>query len=141
MRWRASVALALLLAACGTDRGRLRPAPGFVGYQAAGVASWYGEAFAGRRTASGERFDPAGMTAAHRLLPFGTLVEVTALATGRAIVVRINDRGPFRDGRLIDLSHGAARLLGTERGDSRVRMRTVPPSARIGLVRAGARGR
>lgn len=75
------------------------------------VASWYG-AESGPRTASGERFDPAAMTAAHRTLPFGTLVRVCH--TERCVVVRINDRGPFVRGRDIDLAHGAARAIGID---------------------------
>lgn len=138
MRWRSSAGVLLLaLAACSGGGGRLHADPaGKIDYRATGPASWYGAELAGRRTASGERFDPEGLTAAHRLLPFGTPVEVTALATGRAVVVRINDRGPFRGGRIIDLSHGAARLLGIDRGtDARVRLRALPPGARLGLVR------
>jgi rare lipoprotein A len=73
------------------------------------VASWYG-AESGPHTASGERFDPNGMTAAHRTLPFGTRLRVTY--RGRSVVVRINDRGPFIRGRDIDLAHGAARTIG-----------------------------
>lgn len=78
-----------------------------------GGASWYGPGFAGRRTASGEVFDPTQLTAAHRTLPFGTLVRVTDAATGAAVVVRINDRGPFVPDRVIDLSRGAAEVLGS----------------------------
>ena len=139
MRWRASVAcgLALTLAACVGGGRPPRDAGRPAGGQATGRASWYGAALAGRRTASGERFDPEGLTAAHRRLPLGTLVEVTALDTGRAVVVRINDRGPFRGRRIIDLSHGAARLLGTDRGDGRVMLRTVPSGPRQGLTRRG----
>jgi rare lipoprotein A len=77
-----------------------------------GVATWYGPGFAGRRTASGERFNPQAMTAAHRTLPFGTRVTVTNERTGRSVVVRINDRGPFGHGRVIDLSKGSAAALG-----------------------------
>ncbi len=74
-----------------------------------GAASWYGS---GHRTANGERFNPNGMTAAHRSLPFGTQVRVSDRRTGRSVVVRINDRGPFVRGRIIDLSRGSARALG-----------------------------
>lgn len=77
-----------------------------------GVASYYGYDFSGNRTAAGERFNPEGMTAAHRSLPFGTRVRVTNTRNGRSVVVRINDRGPFIRGRVIDLSTGAARILG-----------------------------
>lgn len=75
------------------------------------VASYYGHEFAGRRTASGERFNPGAMTAAHRTLPFGTRVRVTNTRNGRSVIVRINDRGPHVKGRSIDLSHGAARAI------------------------------
>jgi rare lipoprotein A len=84
---------------------------------AGGMASWYGREFAGHRTASGERFDPADFTAAHRTLPFGTKVRVTD-ADGDSVVVRINDRGPFARGRVIDLSQAAARRLGLTRSGS-----------------------
>lgn len=77
-----------------------------------GIASFYGRGFAGRPTATGERFNPEAMTAAHRSLPFGTRVRVTNVRNGRSVVVRINDRGPFIRGRVIDLSTGAARTLG-----------------------------
>jgi rare lipoprotein A len=84
--------------------------------QAAGVqrgaASWYGPGFHGRRTASGESFNSNAMTAAHRTLPFGTRVRVVNERTGRSVVVRINDRGPFHSGRIIDLAAAPARALG-----------------------------
>jgi rare lipoprotein A len=75
-------------------------------------ASWYGPGFHGRKTASGERFDMDGLTAAHKTLPFGTKVRVTNPGTGQSVVVRINDRGPFVRGREIDVSRGAAKALG-----------------------------
>ncbi|MGB4116052.1 MAG: septal ring lytic transglycosylase RlpA family protein [Polaromonas sp.] len=77
-----------------------------------GGASWYGPGFHGRRTASGERYDMHGMTAAHRTLPFGTWVRVHSLVNGREVDVRITDRGPFIRSRVIDLSRGAAEALG-----------------------------
>ncbi|WP_159917392.1 septal ring lytic transglycosylase RlpA family protein [Pantoea sp. 18069] len=77
-----------------------------------GLASWYGPRFHGRRTASGERFDSQDLTAAHRTLAFGTRVCVRSSITGKSVVVRINDRGPFTGGRVIDLSQGAAEALG-----------------------------
>jgi len=77
-----------------------------------GLASWYGQRFQGRRTASGERFDSDELTAAHRTLPFGARVCVRSLVNGRAVVVRINDRGPFSPDRVIDLSEAAAQALG-----------------------------
>lgn len=78
----------------------------------AGMASWYGPGFHGRRTASGERFDQYALTAAHPSLPFGTLVCVVSPKNGKSVVVRINDRGPFAKKRIIDLSQGAAQALG-----------------------------
>ncbi len=77
-----------------------------------GRASWYGPGFAGRRTANGEVFDPSQLTAAHKTLPFGTQVRVTNLNNGRSTLVRINDRGPFKPGRIIDLSRAAAEQIG-----------------------------
>lgn len=81
-------------------------------YDELGIASWYGPAFDGKLTANGEVYDMYAVSAAHKSLPFGTVVRVTDLETGRSIVVRINDRGPFVEGRIIDLSFGAARQLG-----------------------------
>jgi rare lipoprotein A len=80
--------------------------------QLEGVASYYASDFNGRKTASGELYDMNELTAAHRTLPFGTKVKVTNLDTGKTVVVRINDRGPFKDDRVIDLSLGAAKQLG-----------------------------
>jgi rare lipoprotein A len=92
-----------------------------------GEASWYGARLAGHRTASGERFDPSRMTAAHRTLPLGTWVEVTSLATRRRVRVRINDRGPFgHEERIIDLSRAAADKLAIRKaGVARVEVRVV----------------
>jgi rare lipoprotein A len=88
------------------------------------IASYYGQAFTGRKTASGERFNHNAMTAAHRTLPFGTRVRVTHARTGKFVVVRINDRGPYVNGRAIDLSHGAARAIGMG-GTAQVRIEEV----------------
>ncbi|MGB3808052.1 MAG: septal ring lytic transglycosylase RlpA family protein [Erythrobacter sp.] len=89
----------------------------------AGQASYYGPGFEGRRTASGERFDPNDLTAAHRTLPMGSRVRVTNSQTGDSVVVRINDRGPFHGNRVIDLSQGAARSIGLIRlGTANVRL-------------------
>ncbi len=92
-----------------------------------GQATWYGGTFSGRKTANGERFDPEKLTAAHRTLPFGTWVEVRRVDTGRMTRVRINDRGPFGDGRrIIDLSKKAAEDLDLVReGVARVELRVV----------------
>lgn len=107
-----------------------------------GGASWYGPGFAGRRTASGEIFDPSDLTAAHRTLPFGTRVRVTDLATGGTVEVRINDRGPFVPGRVIDLSRaGAEALNAVGRGviDVRVDVLATNGAARL-AVAADLRG-
>jgi rare lipoprotein A len=88
-----------------------------------GTASWYGEQFQGKQTASGEPFDMRDFTAAHPSLPLGTFVKVTNLRNGNAVVVRINDRGPVVDGRIIDVSYNAARALGfKDRGLQTVRL-------------------
>lgn len=97
--------------AVATPTTPAQPAPVAVSHQT-GLASWYGPGFAGRRTANGEVFDPSDLTAAHRELPFNTLVRVTNDETGASVVVRINDRGPFRSGRIIDLSRAAAEEIG-----------------------------
>jgi rare lipoprotein A (peptidoglycan hydrolase) len=91
------------------------------------VASWYGPGFAGRRTSNGEIYNPEGLTAASKTLPLGSHVRVTNPDTGRSVVVRINDRGPYVRGRSLDLSHGAARQIGlTSAGVGRVQ---VTPTA------------
>jgi rare lipoprotein A len=92
-----------------------------------GLATWYGAAFAGRRTANGERFDPARLTAAHRTLPFGTVVDVTRVDTRATVRVRITDRGPFgHEDRIIDLSRAAAERIGLVRtGVARVELHVV----------------
>ena len=88
-----------------------------------GMASYYGNELAGNRTASGERFDPAQLTAAHRSLPFGSMVRVTNTSNGDSVIVRINDRGPFSHGRIIDVSTAAAREIGMHRsGTARVKL-------------------
>ena len=95
-------------------------------YVEVGVASWYGPNFNGKKTASGEVFDMYALTAAHRSLPFGTLVRVTRLDNGASVVVRINDRGPFKKDRIIDLSYAAARQIGLlESGTALVRLEVV----------------
>jgi len=101
-------------------------------YDEVGLASWYGEAFNGRPTATGEIFDMHALTAAHKTLPLPALVEVTSLDTGRSAILRLNDRGPFVDGRIIDLSRGAAQELGIlNQGLGRVRVRYVGPAPRL----------
>jgi peptidoglycan lytic transglycosylase len=122
--------VALRLAGCA---GGPRPAPPQhpeeaprVGFEQRGLASWYGPGFDGRATASGEIYDMEAMTAAHRTLAFGSVVEVRNLDNGRVARVRINDRGPFVHGRIIDLSRAAARELGVlVPGTAEVRIRVV----------------
>jgi len=99
-----------------------------------GNASWYGPGFAGRRTASGEIFDPGQLTAAHRTLPFGTVLRVTNLANGRSVQVRINDRGPFKPDRVLDLSRAAAEEIGMIRSGL-ARVRVEPLEIGAGAVR------
>lgn len=96
------------------------------GYDQVGIASWYGPGFHGRRTSSGEIYDMYELTAAHKSFPLSTIVEVVDLETGRRVVVRINDRGPFIPGRIIDLSYAAARELGIVRkGTARVGLKVL----------------
>jgi rare lipoprotein A len=109
-------------------------------YDEVGYATWYGDELAGGRTASGVPFDPKGFTAAHRTLPLGSYAEITALGTGRTILVQINDRGPRQSNLLIDLSQGAARTLGiTGREAVRIRAVTASPSD-LAARRAGEPG-
>ena len=91
-----------------------------------GYASYYGPGFHGKRTASGEIFNMYALTAAHRYYPFGTIVEVTNLENGRKVIVRINDRGPYKKGRIIDLSYAAAKKLGMiGKGVVKVKLRVI----------------
>ncbi|MGB3317780.1 MULTISPECIES: septal ring lytic transglycosylase RlpA family protein [Sphingopyxis] len=125
------LALALLLApslwsaapAIAQDQGPGEADAGDGTEMGSGVASYYSDELAGNRTASGEPFDPDELTAAHRTLPFGSKVRVTNIANGQSVVVRINDRGPFGRGRVIDVSHAAAKEIGMHRsGTARVNM-------------------
>ena len=112
--------MAMLLVSCATT-----PRPGEFGRE--GIASWYGPRHHGRKTASGETFDMNQMTAAHRTLPFGTWVRVRSLTNGNEVRVRINDRGPFTGGRIIDLSKAAATKLGMiTRGEEKVQLAVEP---------------
>ncbi|WP_269513660.1 septal ring lytic transglycosylase RlpA family protein [Brevundimonas subvibrioides] len=102
-------------------------------YDEVGMASWYGDQFNGRPTSTGERFDMHALTAAHKTLPLPGLVEVTNLANGRTVVLRVNDRGPFVDDRIIDLSRGAAEALDLlQRGVGEVRVRYLGRAPRVG---------
>jgi len=113
-------------------------------YVERGVASWYGPGFHGNRTSSGEIYNTADLTAAHPTLPHGTRVVVTNLSNGKSVEVRINDRGPFAKGRVIDLSHAAARAIGlVGPGTAEVRIESIdegngPPGVVSFAVQAGA---
>jgi len=97
-------------------------------FEQQGIASWYGTKFQGRLTSSREPYDMYAMTAAHKTLPLPTYVEVTHLKNNRSVIVRINDRGPFKDGRIIDLSYSAAKKLGiTKTGTGVVKIRSIDP--------------
>ena len=98
------------------------------GFQQKGIASWYGKKFHGRKTSNGETYDMYGISAAHKTLPFNTVVRVHNLDNGKKIEVRINDRGPFIRGRIIDLSYGAAKIIGL----------VGPGTARVKIVALGA---
>jgi rare lipoprotein A len=107
-------------------------------YSETGIASWYGDEFAGRSTASGETFDPNQITAAHRTLPMPSIVRITNLDNGRALAVRINDRGPFAHGRIIDVSRRTAQLLGFHaQGTAKVRVEILPEESRAIAAAAG----
>lgn len=123
LRPMALVACLALLAGCSTTSYDSDSEVSGRGYRAEGTASYYGKAHHGKRTASGERFNQNALTAAHRTLAFGTRVKVTNLDNGRSVIVRINDRGPFGRGRIIDVSKAAAEQLNMLRsGTARVRL-------------------
>ena len=139
--------VALLASGCapvaraeGGEQIRAAAAPATVtGFRQAGLASWYGPGFAGRRTANGEIFDPSQLTAAHRQLPFNTLVRVTNDRNGRSVVVRINDRGPFKGARIIDLSRASAEaieMVGSGVAHVKLEVLTLP----AGVLRVGTLG-
>lgn len=103
--------------------------PAAKGYSEEGMASWYGNKFHGRKTSNGETYSMYGMTAAHKTLPIPAYVRVTNLANGRQIIVRVNDRGPFHGGRIIDLSYAGAKKLGyANSGTARVRVEAIDPA-------------
>jgi rare lipoprotein A len=146
MRAALPLALAMLLAAagCGPKRAkRQAPVPRPVGHTETGIASWYGPPYHGRAAANGEIYDMEKMTAAHRTLPFETWVRVTNLMNDKECEVRITDRGPFIDGRIIDLSKAAARsidLIGP--GIVKVRVQVIsapaPSAGALYAVQVGA---
>ena len=151
MRIGALLALAaVLLAGCGHKKhARKTPpppaarVPAVPGSVEAGIASWYGHPYHGRRAADGEIYDMETLTAAHRTLPFNTWVRVVNLSNEKSVEVRIIDRGPFIDGRIIDLSHAAARAIdmigpGTARVRVEVLRSPAPPTSGIFAVQVGA---
>jgi rare lipoprotein A len=112
------------------------PIPSSSGYIDTGIASWYGPGFHGRRTSNGERYDMNGPTAAHKILPMNTILLVQNLENGREAVVRINDRGPFVRGRIIDLSYAVAKQLGVlQKGTAKVKITALAASYGGKLVR------
>ncbi len=130
----------LLLQSCSTPSRQHHRSPGYpIGFIERGVASWYGPGFHGKPTANGERYDMYRLTAAHRTLPLGSIAVVHSLTSGRRVKVRINDRGPFVRGRVLDLSLAGARALGmTANGTDRVELQVVGYSPRpegMGILR------
>jgi rare lipoprotein A len=123
----------LFLAACARTVTVTPPSPPIAGTEETGAASWYGHPYHGRRTASGEIYDMNDLTAAHRSLPLGTRLMVTNLDTGQAVEVRVNDRGPLVEERILDLSYAAARVIGADRvGVIPVRLRILGPGSAVG---------
>jgi len=137
----ALVAVLLLIQGCGKrTHTRIPPAP-HAGDTQTGIASWYGEPYHGRRAANGEIYDMNGLTAAHRTWPFETMVRVTNLSNRREVDVRITDRGPFVDDRIIDLSRAAAERIELIRpGTARVRLQVLSIASQTAFytVQAGA---
>jgi rare lipoprotein A len=122
---------------CGTTpASRHIPSTGYpIGYVERGVASWYGPGFHGRKTANGETYDMHQLTAAHRTLPLGSVVQVRSLTNGRTVTVRVNDRGPFARNRILDLSQAGAQALGMiGAGTDRVEIRVVAYQGRSGAM-------
>lgn len=134
----------LLLPGCGRKKRVLTPVPALPGTIETGIASWYGRPYHGRRSANGEIYDMEKFTAAHRTLPFDTWVEVLNLSNHKTTQVRITDRGPFVNGRIIDLSHAAARQVGLiGPGIAKVRLTVIeappaPPAEDLFGVQVGA---
>ena len=117
------ITIALVISSCASSAHR---PPYKIGYVERGIASWYGEAFHGKPTSSGEIYNMYDLTAAHKLMPLGTVAKITNLENDQSVVVKINDRGPFIEGRIIDLSYSAAREIGmAEKGLSRVEIEVM----------------
>jgi rare lipoprotein A len=151
MKRRLTFVLAIVLLSAGCAKKKHAAAPPapppaampHVGDEEVGIASWYGHPYHGRPSSSGEIYDMEKLTAAHRTLPFGTMVEVLNLANDRTVEVRINDRGPFVESRIIDLSHAAARkinMIGPGTAKVRLRIVSLPDTAAPGYyaVQVGA---
>ena len=128
-RWPVYLLAILLIGALSACSGTPKPVyfPGYpVGFVERGVASWYGPGFHGNKTANGERYDMHQLTAAHRTLPLGSIAVVRSMSSGRQVTVRINDRGPFARGRVLDLSLAGAQALGmTGAGTDQIELRVV----------------
>ena len=128
------------LAACSSPAPKPVYFPGYpIGYVERGTASWYGPGFHGNKTANGERYDMHKLTAAHRTLPLGSIAVVRSITTGKEVTVRINDRGPFAKGRVMDLSYAGARTIGmVGNGTDQIELRVVGfqgRSAEMGYLR------
>jgi rare lipoprotein A len=121
------LALCTFVHGCASSPRSPERFPGYpIGYTERGVASWYGPGFHGNKTANGERYDMHQLTAAHRTLPLGSVAVVRSMSTGRKVTVRINDRGPFARGRILDLSLAGAKALGmTGNGTDDIELRVV----------------
>ena len=140
--WPVFLFAALLVASLAACSGAPKPTyfPGYpVGFVERGVASWYGPGFHGNKTANGERYDMHQLTAAHRTLPLGSIAVVRSMSTGRQVTVRINDRGPFARGRILDLSlAGAQALMMTGAGTGEIELRVIGyqgRTAEMGVLR------
>lgn len=126
------ILIIFIISGCATKRNfyifhkPTKPIKVYTGYHETGIASWYGSDFHGRPTASGEIYNMYAMTAAHKTLPLGTYVKVTNLENGKSVIVKINDRGPFVKGRIIDLTYAAAKKLGmANKGIAKVKITVV----------------
>lgn len=132
--------LIAFVAGCSSPAPKPVYFPGYpIGYAESGMASWYGPGFQGNKTANGERYDMHKLTAAHRTLPLGSIAVVRSTSTGKEVTVRINDRGPFAKGRVLDLSYAGARTLGmVGHGTDRIELRVIGFQGRtseMGLLR------
>jgi peptidoglycan lytic transglycosylase len=123
----ASILLVALAAGCSSPAPKPVYFPGYpIGYVEQGTASWYGPGFHGNKTANGERYDMHKLTAAHRTLPLGSIAVVRSATTGKEVTIRINDRGPFAKGRVLDLSYAGARTLGMiGQGTDQIELRVI----------------